>query len=173
MTRHFYRSSITLSSPNGKRVADFLDDLGTKGISPGMRPHPVGEFLSLSPTMQLRILADEIPKGLILIYVDKHDAAYRWAERHTILRSNSSIASEFYEIMGRPQNQDNLTNTSKDSVVQKISYRLSEYGFPDSLCTLIRKFQDVAEISNSVWMLSPEWQEAVMTVLYETMAESR
>jgi hypothetical protein len=85
ITKLFFRSSVKLGSAHGKQLADFVEDLSESGIAPGMRPHPVGEFLSLSPNMELRVLADENADAIVLVYVDKHDEAYRWAKQHIIL----------------------------------------------------------------------------------------
>jgi hypothetical protein len=48
--------------------------------TPGMRFHKVGSFLSISPTMDLRVIAAGSPEAPSFIYVDHHDAAYRGLE---------------------------------------------------------------------------------------------
>jgi hypothetical protein len=79
--REFLRSYQRLSDQEQQSIQRTLQLLVGRQTTSGMRVHKVGPFLSLSPNMDLRIIAAGSQDKLTLLYVDHHDKAYAWASR--------------------------------------------------------------------------------------------
>ena len=74
--------------------------------APGHRLHPLEarehRFHSVSPNRDLRIIVFRDGDRHVLMYVDHHDAAYRWAERRTVTThpvTGSAQIVEFEEVV--------------------------------------------------------------------------
>src|SRR5262249_20552021 len=74
--------------------------------APGHRLHPLEmrdrRFHSISPNMDLRIIVFRDGDRHVLMYVDHHDPAYRWAERRTVTThpvTGSAQIVEFEEVV--------------------------------------------------------------------------
>jgi UvrD-like helicase family protein/AAA domain-containing protein len=74
--------------------------------TPGHRLHPLEmrerRFHSISPNRDLRIVVFRDGDRHVLMYVDHHDAAYRWAERRTVAThpvTGSAQIVEFEEVV--------------------------------------------------------------------------
>lgn len=98
----FMRSLGRLAAQDRKATEDMLLRIQSGGITPGMRRHQIvadGEtFTSLSPTMDIRVLAVEQDAGVTMLYVDHHDKAYQWAERN---KARLSVALPLLATGGR------------------------------------------------------------------------
>jgi len=139
----FIESWQKLSSTEQDSVLNLLGILKAGQITPGMRPHKVGPFLSLSPNMDLRILGLTEGNKITLLHVGHHDAAYQWAKRKIILISGTE-SSELIDI------EDFVSKEMKQT----------EDGF-----YLPIPIQDILKINsedvflNTITDISPEWQE--------------
>lgn len=123
-------------------VQRVLDLLSQGDITPGMRTHSVGAFLSLSPNMDLRVIALREASALTLFYVDHHDAAYRWASNRTVLAEGRSLPEliPLSAIKGKP-------NTDVSTPPLPIPV--------EEILAISDSNQFLAAISE----MSPEWQE--------------
>lgn len=110
-------------------------------ITAGMRPHKVGPFLSLSPNMDLRIIAVNQGDSITLVHVGHHDAAYRWSQQRGILITDIGM-TELINVRDFGQ----------------LKAEADGYSLPIPL-------QDVLNIENedlflqAILDMSPEWQE--------------
>ena len=89
----FYHSLGALEKQDRKAVLDKLMRFSQaidlqEEIPGGLRLHPVGprekRVYSLSANLDLRILLRVEGDSLLVLWVDHHDAAYRWLERHEV-----------------------------------------------------------------------------------------
>ena len=84
----FLDALAALDSRDQKRVRSMIGQLSEGEETKGVRRHNVGDFVSLSASMDLRVIATSDSNGLVLLHTDHHDEAYRWAERHSSVLSD-------------------------------------------------------------------------------------
>ncbi len=78
-------------------------DLQMNPANPGMRFHRLDKtkdpnFWSVRVSSDIRLIIHKTEAGLLLCYVDRHDDAYRWAERRKIERHPRTGAAQLVEI---------------------------------------------------------------------------
>jgi hypothetical protein len=88
--RGFLDALSRLSKQDQARVRSSVDMLFTSQSVKGLRSHKVGVFVSLSASLDLRIISWMDGARHVLVHVDHHDAAYRWAETHAPLLGDGS-----------------------------------------------------------------------------------
>jgi hypothetical protein len=139
--REFIRSLSRLGTDEQKSVRRLLGMVARGEQTSGMRFHNVGNFLSISPNMDLRVLAVGPPDRLTFAYVDHHKPAYEWAERRRVY-STSEGGIELFPVL-----DDAALYPEKDEPVPLVLERIAErYANSDEVLTYIEG-------------LSPEWQE--------------
>jgi hypothetical protein len=144
-----------LSAPDHTTVGRMLDILAGGDITPGMRAHQVGPFLSLSPNMDLRVIARRDGKSFTLFYVDHHDDAYRWASSRSIL----ATATLSHEVVNLSSIQLPLSNPDNDKQLPIPISKILEITNEDQFLT-------------SVAEMSPEWQEWLLNAFTTKNLES-
>lgn len=145
--RQFIESWQNLAEDERKAVQRLLRLLENGDITPGMRPHKVGAFLSLSPNMDLRVIASTAGSRTILLHVGHHDAAYQWAKNRSVLKTQAGSIELIDIIAILPS----LKETTIDGYVLPIP------------------IQDILGIDNddmflqAITDMSPEWQEWLLS----------
>ena len=89
MTDSFVEALAALAPSDGKRAAAFLDKLLHAPDASGLRPeivHDAGDraIRSYKVTQDLRAIAHVENDTVVLMYVDRHDAAYEWAKNRCV-----------------------------------------------------------------------------------------
>lgn len=143
----FIESWQKLSKSEQDSVHRLLQMLEDGHVTPGMRPHRVGQFLSLSPNMDLRVIALSLRDMVTLLYVGHHDDAYEWARQKSIFGTEFGITEliKIPEVLGKLQKP--LHNN---------------YALPIPI-------KDVLDLDNddlflgSISSMSPEWQEWLLS----------
>ncbi len=123
-------------------------------VTPGMRAHPVGAFLSLSPNMDLRILALAECHALTLVHVDHHDAAYQWARQTRVLAAGAGQA----ELLDA-----RYLGASASTMDEPV--------LPVPIAELLQLADDEAFLA-AILGLSPEWQEWLLEARTDAAAAS-
>ena len=89
LTPTFQKSLARLTRQEQNLVHQTVMQFWMNPDAPGHRLHPLDmrerRFHSISPNMDLRIVVFRDGDRHVLMYVDHHDAAYRWAERRTVV----------------------------------------------------------------------------------------
>lgn len=141
--RQFIESWQALSDDERDSVKRLLKILQQGHITPGMRSHKVGPFLSLSPNMDLRIIAINQGSKTTLVYVNHHDEAYRWANQRSFLANDVGLA-ELIDIREFPlSSQADIYN---------------ETALPIPIQSMLGMTDDDAFL-RTISGMSPEWQE--------------
>jgi hypothetical protein len=151
----FIESSQRLSVSERDSVARFIKMLQQGNITPGMRPHNVGVFLSLSPNMDLRVISSKEGNDTTLLYVDHHDAAYQWAKDTGILDTKVG-KTELVNIRDLPSL---LGNTDIDD----------EVALPIPVQDLLN-LEDEDAFLQAIQDMSPEWQEWLFDIYIDDEA---
>lgn len=158
ITRQFLDSLARLSGQDQGRVRDALSKAVEDHRRGGLRLHPVGPFLSLSPTMDLRVIAWRSDTGLVLVHVNHHDAAYAWAERHAPVIGDESqligVADVGLSAVAVERAGDQPTVASAD-------VRFSS--LPPAIARMLAAIDDEADLLETIQSLAPELQEAALT----------
>ena len=144
--RNFLAALRELTEPERDSIRRTIDILFSHGFTPGMRRHMVGAFLSLSPNMDLRVLASERGERIVLIHVDHHDKAYEWASRTTLLDTSYSAC----EILPMSKVSMLFDDLPKD------------FHLPIPVANLL-KVKDENILLYAIESLSPEWQEWILS----------
>jgi hypothetical protein len=88
LTPSFQKSLARLTRQEQNLVHQTVMQFWMNPDVPGHRLHPLDmrerRFHSISPNMDLRVIVFREGDRHVLMYVDHHDAAYRWAERRTV-----------------------------------------------------------------------------------------
>lgn len=139
--QHFVECWQSLALAERESVQRLISMLKNGHITKGMRPHMVGPFVSLSPNMDIRIIAVNRQDGLTLVHVGHHDAAYRWANQRGIL----------------------ITDTGSPELINIHDLDLAEgkdigYSLPIPVQDILN-IQDDDLFLHAILDMSPEWQE--------------
>lgn len=86
-----------------KQVKLTVFDLQTNPSHPGLKFHKLSKardpgFRSVRVSRDIRLIVHQSGSGLLLCHVDRHDAAYQWAERRRIERHPRTGAAQLVEI---------------------------------------------------------------------------
>ncbi len=138
---HLLESVQDLSVAERKSVNRFLTLLKQGQITPGMRPHKVGAFLSLSVNMDLRVLAVDQGQTITLVHVGHHDPTYQWANQTSLLDSHIDITE--------------LVDISRWNVPEHV---VGETHLPIPVQHVLG-IQDSDMFLHAISGMSPEWQE--------------
>jgi hypothetical protein len=152
----FMRALGKLSAQDRKVTEETMLRIQSGGITPGMRRHQIvadnDAFTSLSPSMDLRILAIEQASGIIMLYVDHHDKAYQWARRNQgrlgtvvpILLAETAVQS------GLPP------DTAPTPAESSFASRLRNAGFPAAICNFLSAAGTEDELLDLVQLMAPD-----------------
>jgi hypothetical protein len=106
LTPSFQKSLARLTRQEQNLVHQTVMQFWMNPDAPGHRLHPLEmrdrRFHSISPNMDLRIIVFRDGDRHVLMYVDHHDLAYRWAERRTVAThpvTGSAQIVEFEEVV--------------------------------------------------------------------------
>lgn len=136
--REFVACWRRLTQAERASVQRLLDLLANGDLTPGMRPHPVGSFVSYSPNMDLRIIAARSSDTTTMLYVDHHHAAYRWAAGRGVLGAGLPV-TELVRLSSR-------TSDATSAHVPLPAAELLQIPDPDAFLEAVSE-------------MSPEWQE--------------
>lgn len=171
--RSFLDSLEELSKSDRRRTVALLDKIREDPTAAGLRQHHVmNGFTSLSPSMSIRIIAQNVGKKLILLHVDQHDDAYKWAERHNLL---SDMASGTFEIVGssRCPTDEEPPGDAGRSYGKEILARLAGCGVPDYIARTFGHCSSEDDLLAKLETMSPEWQEAIIAIATGTTEQLR
>lgn len=102
----FTDSLSRLTAQEQKAVKTTAFDLQMNPAAPGMNFHKLDRakdknFWSVRVNADIRLIVHRTEAGILLAYVDHHDAAYSWAERRKIERHPTTGAMQLVEIRER------------------------------------------------------------------------
>lgn len=102
----FTDSLSRLTAQEQKAVKTTAFDLQLNPAAPGMSFHKLDRakdknFWSVRVSADIRLIVHRTDAGILLAYVDHHDAAYSWAERRKIERHPTTGAMQLVEIRER------------------------------------------------------------------------
>ena len=121
----FYHSLAALEKQDRKAVLDKLMRFSQaldlqEEIPGGLRLHPVGpkekRVYSLSASLDLRVLLRAEGDTLLALWVDHHDAAYRWLERHEVQVNPVSRGLQIFRAVG---NEEKAQTEPDDSLLRE------------------------------------------------------
>ncbi len=162
----FLDAIAALTAAEQRRVRSSLKQL-LQDLNPkGLRRHRVGEFVSISVSMDIRIIAAAERDGLVLTHVGHHDSAYQWAERHS-----TRLASERVVAIVPKWDGDSAAETRAPPEVTRTSSRFA--ALPESVAEWLDRIGDDSLLLDAIRALSPEWQSvALAAALDDDVAES-
>ncbi len=102
----FTDSLSRLTAQEQKAVKTTAFDLQLNPASPGMKFHRIDRakdphFWSVRVNADVRLIVHKSDSSLLLVYVDHHDDAYKWAEHRKIERHPTTGAMQLVEIRER------------------------------------------------------------------------
>ena len=102
----FQSALARLSGQEQRQVKISAFDLQTEPDRPGLQFHRIDKsldpnFWSVRVNQDIRIIVHKLGASLALVYVDHHDAAYRWAERRRMEAHPATGAIQIVEVRER------------------------------------------------------------------------
>ncbi|MBF0347933.1 MAG: DEAD/DEAH box helicase [Magnetococcales bacterium] len=102
----FTNSLAKLTGLEQKAVKTTAFDLQLDPVNPGMGFHKLDKakdpnFWSVRVNADIRLIVHKTAFSLLLVYVDHHDKAYKWAERRKIERHPQTGAAQLVEVRER------------------------------------------------------------------------
>ena len=102
----FTDSLSRLTAQEQKAAKTTAFDLQLNPASPGMKFHKLDgakdqNFWSVRVNADIRLIVHKSASSLLLVYVDHHDDAYKWAERRKIERHPTTGAMQLVEVRER------------------------------------------------------------------------
>jgi hypothetical protein len=150
----FLDALAALDSRDQKRVRSMIGQLSEGEETKGARRHNVGDFVSLSASMDLRVIATSDSNGLVLLHTDHHDEAYRWAKRHSNVLSDQGSLLAVLPVQSR-------TGTAGPHR-SETSHPSRFAALPRPVADLLDGIEDESELIETIAALSPEWQEVAL-----------
>ena len=148
----FTDSLARLTGDEQKAVKTTAFDLQLNPANPGMQLHKLDKardknFWSVRVNVDIRLIVHRTDEGLLLCYVDHHDAAYSWAERRKLETHPKTGAAQLVE----------LRETVKEIVVP----RYVEQEQPRPRVTPKPLFADLSEETLLGYGVPAEWMDDV------------
>jgi superfamily I DNA/RNA helicase/mRNA-degrading endonuclease RelE of RelBE toxin-antitoxin system len=161
--QNFLHSLSLLSKKEQKQIRKTVQNIVQSPDSPGLRTHKVENFLSLSVSMDIRIIANKTKEQIIILYVAHHDQAYRWAKHnHAILSDDGNMLGIVKHTTTDDallvQNQTPLPEDKREGFIFR------NIGLPKSLATLLASTNNEDELLELISSLAPEYQEVVLNI---------
>lgn len=160
---------VKLKSEERKQVENLITRIQTSGITPGMREHVIQTgkrcFTSLSPNMDLRILAWRENDALTLLYVDHHDAAYEWAKQNSLKIVAAEIVSfegDIGEGNSAPFEKYIHSEAIETLYSTQLQQKLGSFGIPTALIRLLEVATSDEHLIDLLELVAPEWVELVL-----------
>lgn len=153
----FLDSLRELSTQDQRRVDSALDKILMDEARGGLRRHLVGPFLSLSVTMDLRVIAWLAGNKMVLAHVDHHDAAYAWAERHADVVGDDG---QLIAIVADDVRRTGVTGALSETTLSAGAARFSN--LPRAIAKMLGSIEDEGDLLEAIASLAPELQEAAL-----------
>lgn len=173
----FTDSLLRLTAQEQKAVKTTAFDLQLNPTAPGMKFHRIDRakdpnFWSLRVNADIRLIVHKSAASLLLVYVDHHDDAYKWAERRKIERHPTTGAMQLVEIRERIEEIEG----SRTQVVERAAaptiakpklfenlrkFELMAFGVPEEWVDDVRA-ADEDSLFEVIAHLPQEAQEAIL-----------
>jgi hypothetical protein len=174
LTPIFQKSLARLTRQEQNLVHQTVMQFWMNPDAPGHRLHPLEtrerRFHSISPNRDLRIVVFRDGDRHVLMYVDHHDAAYRWAERRTVAThpiTGSAQIVEFDEVV-RAEEQAPSRIPHRDSPPSLFAAESDDYllslGVPPVYLETVRGLSGHDDLLAVIDRLPEEAQEALFTL---------
>lgn len=157
-----------LSKSDRRRTLTFLDKVQEDPTVAGLRQHDVmNGFTSLSPTMAVRVIAQQVGNKLLMLYVGQHDDAYKWAERHKLLANSASGTFELVTLLANESEASVQITTPAYGIA--LFERLLSSKIPEYIANGFKTCTSEDELLQRLEPMSPEWQEAIIQAVTGTL----
>jgi len=165
LSARFLDSLSDLSNADQRRVRTLLQKISDGDGGRGLRAHPVGDFVSFSANMDLRVLAVSEPQGLALVHVDHHDDAYQWGSTHKAVLDVNDLLLTVIPMQSKDVNRE-VTHPKGIS-----SYGTSRFAaLPLPVAKMLDECADESQLVEVISALSPEWQEIALSLSVDQVA---
>ncbi len=158
----FIESLLALHKDGRRSGLEALSKMQARPTSPGLQPEKiVNGFISLRATRGIRIIAQQIGHRLVLLHVDRHDPAFQWAERHSLLSDTTPgvwITSP-ESVISQAATPHEPTPYG-DSLTQRLLTNL----IPTDIASPFGECQNDDDMLDSLQSMSPQWQEVILEV---------
>jgi AAA domain/UvrD-like helicase C-terminal domain len=174
LTPSFQKSLARLTRQEQNLVHQTVMQFWMNPDAPGHRLHPLElrdrRLHSISPNMDLRVIVFRDGDRHVLMYVDHHDEAYRWAERRTVTThpvTGSAQIVEFEEVV-RAEEQEPSRTLQRDSVPPIFAAESDDYllslGVPPVYLQTVRGLSSDDDLLVMLDRLPEEAQEALFAL---------
>lgn len=171
----FTDSLLRLTAQEQKSVKTTAFDLQLNPVAPGMKFHKIDRardpnFWSVRVNADIRLIVHKSAASLLLVYVDHHDDAYKWAERRKIERHPTTGAMQLVEIRERVEEIESFKPAALEAPVQPQQPKLFEnlrkpelmgFGVPEEWIEDVRQATEDS-LFDVIEHLPQEAQEALL-----------
>jgi superfamily I DNA/RNA helicase/mRNA-degrading endonuclease RelE of RelBE toxin-antitoxin system len=172
----FTDSLAKLTAQEQKAVKTTAFDLQMDSSAPGLSFHKLDRakdpnFWSVRVNSDIRLIVHRTQKSLLLVHVDHHDKAYRWAERRKIECHPTTGAMQLVEVRERveelpavpPQPTISAVETGQKLFAGLRKLELMAFGVPEEWVNDVRAVTE-ASLFELLPHLPQEAQEALLRV---------
>jgi len=171
----FTGSLVKLTAQEQKAVKTTAFDLQLNPSAPGLSFHKLDRakdtnFWSLRVNADIRLIVHRTASSLLLVYVDHHDNAYKWAERRKIEQHPATGAMQLVEVRERveeievfkPKIVDTPAPAEKPKLFDNLRKpELMSFGVPEEWVEDVRQATEDS-LFDIIEHLPQEAQEALM-----------
>lgn len=167
LSQDFLRAFSNVQKSSQKKVREFCEKFQAHPESPGLNYEAIQSardknFFSVRIDKAYRaIVAKPDPHLYVLMWVDHHDEAYRWAERSQLKVHPATGALQILEVdastaptEAKPTKAGSLFKTVKDK-------HLLQFGVPEELLAVVRSMDSDADLERAEAMFPQEAYEAL------------
>lgn len=166
----FLRNLVNLTDAEQKQTVKVIELLMQNAETPGIRSHTIvgykgTKYTSYSPNMDIRLLVVNTNNKQVVVYVDHHDAAYKWAETHG---ASFSETGTYFELVGTPITENaneapNIEDNPEPVWGKSLEQKLTSLGYPAMIAELVSTCSSPDDLLDVIDTLSPELQEALLS----------
>lgn len=158
----FTDSLMRLTAQEQKAVKTTAFDLQLNPAAPSLKFHRIDRardpnFWSLRVNADIRLIVHKSASSLLLVYVDHHDDAYKWAERRKIERHPTTGAMQLVEIRER------VEEIGTTPAMPQVPFVPESNARPTAVLPKPKLFENLRKFELMAFGVPEEWVDHVRT----------
>ncbi len=174
LSTDFFKSFSELSQTIQSKVSKFIMNFQRDPKSSGINYEKINDAadknmrsVRIDDNYRGIVLKPENGNVFMLLWIDTHDNAYKWAQRHKCSINQHTGAIQIYDVVqaGIPKNENYSNSVSQNMLFADISDKeLMMVGVPEEQIPVVRKVRTEEDVDNIEKLVPSEAYEALFMI---------